>query len=130
MPRLEPLDVVGHVAVVGLLVEQPLRVQSLAAQGLIPIDAAVRPWRCRPARGNRPGRVPRCRPWPLLCAPGPLQPVAQMVKPAAEMAVTGNVLLIVEDAGLTARGGWAMLPDVEKRFSFDFTLPAGWLLRT
>ena len=30
--------------------------------------------------------------------------------------------------GCAARGGWAMLPDVEKRFSFDFTLPAGWLL--
>ena len=44
------------------------------------------------------------------------------------MAVTGSVLLIVDNSGLTARGGWAMLPDVEKRFSFDFTLPLGWLL--
>ena len=50
----------------------------------------------------------------------------RFVKPPAELAVTANVLLIVEDGGLHAHGGWAMLPDVEKRFSFDFALPAGW----
>ena len=36
------------------------------------------------------------------------------------------MLLIVEDGGLEARGRWAISPCVRKRFSFDFSLPAGW----
>ena len=50
----------------------------------------------------------------------------QFVKPPAALAVTANVLLILEDGGLRGRGGWAMLPEVEKRFSFDFALPESW----
>ena len=40
-PRLEPLDVVGSVTVLGLLVEDRLKAESLAPGGLIPIDTSV-----------------------------------------------------------------------------------------
>ena len=42
------------------------------------------------------------------------------------MAVASNVLLIVADGGLEARGRWAISPRVRKQFTFDFSLPAGW----
>ncbi len=41
MPRLELLDVVGQVTVLGLLVEDDLKAESLAAGDLIPVDTAV-----------------------------------------------------------------------------------------
>ena len=41
MPRLEPLDVVGQMAVVGLLVEDRLSAESIAATGLVGIDTSV-----------------------------------------------------------------------------------------
>jgi hypothetical protein len=41
LPHLEPLDVAGQVAVIGLLVEDRLKAESVAPEGLIPIDTAV-----------------------------------------------------------------------------------------
>jgi hypothetical protein len=41
LPRLEPLDVAGQVAVVGVVVEQGLEVRSLTPQGMIPVDHSV-----------------------------------------------------------------------------------------
>ena len=38
MPRLEPLDVVGQVAVLGLLTDEQLRTEAIATESLIPID--------------------------------------------------------------------------------------------
>ncbi|MFH1921372.1 MAG: hypothetical protein ABIP48_16025, partial [Planctomycetota bacterium] len=40
-PKLEPLDVLGQVAVLGLLVDRRLGAESIAAAGLIPIDTSV-----------------------------------------------------------------------------------------
>ena len=100
-PRLEPLDVVGHVAVVGLLVEQPLKAQSLAAQGLIPVDAAVLALAMPAGAGQSAEAGSPLQAVAAYYAPqGRFSLSAQVVKPAAEMAVTGNVLLIVDDAGL------------------------------
>ena len=39
-PRLEPLEVAGSVTVFGLVLEDRLRAESIAAEGLIPIDAS------------------------------------------------------------------------------------------
>ncbi|HTN77607.1 MAG TPA: hypothetical protein VL096_20255, partial [Pirellulaceae bacterium] len=41
LPRLVPLDVVGQVAVVGLLVEDRLQAERITPIGLLPLDAAV-----------------------------------------------------------------------------------------
>ena len=128
-PQWEPLDVEGHVAVLGLLAQQPWKVESLQPQRLIPIDttvlAAALPLGAAesgddglPLRGVAAYYAPQ----------GDFSLSGRFVKPAAELAVTANVLLVVENGGLHAYGGWAMLPDVEKRFRFDFTLPAGWQL--
>ena len=58
-PRLEPLDVVGQVAVVGLLVDQRLKAQSVTADALIPINTTV-------LRQAIPETVPLVPPWPWM----------------------------------------------------------------
>ena len=57
-PRLEPLDVAGSVTVFGLVLEDRLRAESIAAEGLIPIDVACLCGRAAPDRAT-PAPAPR-----------------------------------------------------------------------
>ncbi len=51
---------------------------------------------------------------------------ARFIKPPAELAVTTSLLLVASDQGLEIMGGLSLLPQVERRFSFDLHVPAGW----
>jgi len=127
MPRLEPLDVVSQTAIVGLLMQQRLSAESIAAEGLIAIRtatlAAALP---QTLQRVEPG-TPQLQPVVAYYAPQPdFSLSASFKKPPAKMAVTTNLLLVVSDAEHEILGGLAMLPRVEKRFGFDFSVPAGW----
>jgi len=126
-PKLEPLDVAGHVAVVGLLVEDRLKAEDVAPEGLIPIDAAVLAAALPPTvLAAEPGAV-RIRPVVAYYAPQmQFGLTARFVKPPAKVLVTTNLLLVLEDGGQQVRGGFAMVPEAEKLFGFDFSVPAGW----
>ena len=127
LPKLEPLDVVGQVAVVGLLVDRRMKAQSITAAGLISIDTDV-------LRRAIPETVFQAEPGaPALksvvawYAPQPEFSVsARFVKPPERLAVTSNVLLVLEDQGHQARGGYLLQPEEEKLFAVDLTVPAGW----
>ena len=122
-PRLEPLDVVGGVAVLGLLVEDPLKAESLAAEGLIPIDTSV----LSPTLPRGVSDGPTVRPVAAWYAPhSDFTLTARYVQPPAEMAVTTSLLLILADKGQEVFGGLSFLPRVEKRFAFDLSVPSGW----
>jgi hypothetical protein len=126
-PRLEPLDVVNSVTVFGLLVEDRLKAESLAARGLIPVNAAV-------LSGVLPANLLRGEPGQaaLRAVAAWYAPqsdyalTAQYKKPLAEMAVTTSLLLVVADKGQEVLGGLAFLPQIERRFSFDVAVPDGW----
>jgi hypothetical protein len=127
LPKLEPLDVVGHVAVVCLAVEDRLKAEGVVAEGLIPIDTSVL-MQALPATvlEAQPGAA-RIRPVVAYYAPrGEFSLAARFVKPPASLRVTTNLLAVLEDGGLQIRGGFALVPEEEKLFSFDFSVPAGW----
>ena len=91
-PRLEPLDVVGSVTVLGLLVEDRLNVESFQTEGLIPVDVSV--------LGKAWGRAPQLRPVAAWYAPqGNYALTAHYVKPPAGLAVNANLVLILSDKG-------------------------------
>ena len=123
-PRLEPLDVAGSVTVFRLALEDRLHSERIAAEGLIPIDVQLP----GPAYGtptgdsSTPGRLVAA--WYAPQAQYSLQ--ARFVKPPAEMAVTGSLLLVVSDKGQEMLGGLSIEPQAEKRFSFDLSVPSGW----
>ena len=126
-PRWEPLGVDGHVAVLGLLAQAPLKAESLQPDGLIPIDTTALAVAAPAGAAEPAADGPPLRPMAAYYAPqGRFGLSGRFVKPPADLAVITNVLLVVEEGGLHAHGGWAMLGEVEKRFSFDFNLPAGW----
>ncbi len=108
-PRLVPLDVIGSVTVLGLLVDDRLKAESLSGEGLIPIDASVL------------GTVAA---WYAPRSDYALS--ARFVRPPAEMAATTSLLLVVSDKGLEVNGGVSLMPRVEKRFTFEFSVPADW----
>jgi len=127
LSKFEPLEVLGHVSVVGVAVEDRLKAEALAPQGLIPIDTVVLT-RALPATvlEPQPGAA-RIRPVAAFYAPhGRFALSARIVRPPARLHVTTNVLAVLEDAGLTVRGGFALLPEQERLFALDFSAPAGW----
>ncbi len=128
-PRLQPLDVVGQVAVVGLLVEQRLQARSIVADAeqLTPIDTAVLRRALPETIFHAEPGTPPLRPVVAYYAPqGEFNLTAEFDKPPAELAVTTNLLLILGDAAQQVRGGFAVLPRQEKRFRLDFSVPPGW----
>ncbi|MEA3367330.1 MAG: hypothetical protein U9R68_04365, partial [Planctomycetota bacterium] len=127
LSKFEPLDVVGHVSVVGVAVEDRLKAEAIAPEGLIPINTAVLT-RALPATvlEPQPGAA-RIRPVAAYYAPqAAFSLSARMVRPPARLRVTTNVLAVLADAGLTVRGGFALVPEQDKLFAFDFAAPAGW----
>jgi len=130
LPQLRPLDVIGETAVVGLLVAEHLKAESVNAEGLIPIDTAVLA-RALPAGvfAADPG-APTVRPVVAYYAPqageGGLDLAASFSRTDAELRVTSNLLLILEESGQQVRGGWAILPVEEDCFNFDSSVPEGW----
>lgn len=127
LPHLEPLDVAGQVAVVGLVVEQHLQAESMSHEGLIPLDNAVLT-AALPETVFRvePGSV-QVRPVAAFYAPGPAYRLeAQFARPAARLQATTNLLLVVGDTGQRVRGGFTLLPEIEERFDLRFQSPPGW----
>jgi len=124
-PRLEPQEVVGHMAVVGLLLEDRLKVEAVQAGGLIPIDVSVLGRGLLQATAD--GESAATRPVVAYFAPhAAFDLKARFVKPPAEILVTTNLLLLLEDRRQTVRGGFAVLPREEKLFALDFSAPPGW----
>lgn len=127
LPRLEPLDVVGQVAVVGLLVEDRLGAEAIEPSGLIPINVSVF-GRAIPESVLRaePG-APSLRPVVAYYAPqAQFGLKARFPLPPAELTVRTNVLLTLGDRAQEVRGCFLLVPAVEKLFAFDFSVPAGW----
>jgi hypothetical protein len=129
LARLEPLDVVGQVAVVGLLVDQRMKAESITASGLISIDTDVLRQAIPETVFQAEPGAPALKSVVAWYAPQPEFNVsARFVKPPERLAVTSNVLLILEDQGHQARGGYLLQPEEEKLFAVDLTVPAGWNL--
>lgn len=126
-PTLEPQDVAGQVAVIGVLLERRLKIEELNTTGVIPIGHDVL-LQALPAsaRLDDPGRPP------LRAAMAGYAPSTEAAvsgrfdRPAAARRVTTNLLLTVRKSGLTVRGGLALLAENETLFSIDVDVPPGW----
>ncbi|MCL6501268.1 MAG: hypothetical protein K6T86_01200 [Pirellulales bacterium] len=126
LPRLIPLETAGQVAVVGLLADTLLAAEAIRPQGLFPIDTGVLA-HTLPVSLVTHDHGPPLVPVAAYYAPQPQFSLrAAFRRPPARLHVTTNVLLTLADSGLHVRGGVALLPAVEKLFSFELNVPAGW----
>jgi hypothetical protein len=127
LARFEPLEVVGHVAVAGLLLEERLKAHEVAPTGLIPIDGSVL-LRALPKTVVQPDAgEARVRPLVVYYAPQPdFGLSARFARQPARFAVTTSLLLTLQDSGMNAQGGFGLSAREEALFAFDFTVPAEW----
>jgi len=127
LAKLEPLDVVGHVAVAGLLLEERLKAHDMTAAGLIPIDRGIL-LRALPKSVVQPdaGEV-TVRPLVVYYAPqSDFSLSARFARQPARLTVTTSMLLTLADSGLSVNGGFALRAAEEDLFEFDFLAPADW----
>lgn len=126
-PRLEPLEVASHSAVLGLLVEDRLEAPMLGRKGLIPIDTAVLA-RALSASAARP--EPGAPPLRFLAAyyapHTAFELKGRFVLPPADCSVQTNLLLSLEEQELRVQGGFLLVPRGEKLLGFDIAVPEGW----
>ncbi len=127
MPRLEPLDVVGQMSLVGILLDERLRVDSIQPQGLVPINTADFIKVLPPSLlVDNVGAV-KLIPVAAYYAPhGAYALAAGFRKPPAEITATYNLLLSVDEQGHQLHGAIMLRPEAEKTFAVDFQLPAQW----
>ncbi len=127
LPRFVPLDVMAESAVVGLLLDQRLIAQTVGAEGLIPIDTSVLRRAIPETVFQAAPGAPPVRPITAWYAPqGEFDVTASFVKPPAELAVTTNLLLILEDQRQRMQGGFLLTPEAEPIFDFEMDIPAAW----
>ncbi|MEE8450716.1 MAG: hypothetical protein V3R99_02345, partial [Thermoguttaceae bacterium] len=126
-PRLVPLDVVGEMAVVGLLAEQRLEAKAIVAEELISIDTSVLQQALPETIFRAAPGTPPLRPIVAYLAPqGSFQLSARFDVPPARLAARSNVLLILDEKGHQVRGGVTVVPEVERLRVFDISVPPSW----
>ena len=126
-PRIEPLEVVGQVAVVGVLAEDRLSVDSIAASGLIPVpNQALRDALPESVFRAEPG-APPVRPVVAYYAPqGAYHLAARFTRPPARLDVISRLVLTLHSRRQVLRAGFTLAPQVEKLFAVDLSVPQGW----
>ena len=127
LPRFIPHDVMAESAVVGLLVDQRLTAETVASQGLIPIDTAVLRRAIPETVFQATPGAPPVRPITAWYAPqNEFDVTASFVKLPPEVSVTTNLLLVLEDRRQRVRGGFLLMPDGDPLFEVEMDVPPGW----
>jgi hypothetical protein len=127
LPRFIPLDVMAESAVVGLLVDQRLTAETVTSQGMIPIDTSVLRRAIPETVFHAAPGAPPVRPVAAWYAPqGEFDVAASFVKLPGEVAVTTNLLLIIEDQRQRVQGGFLLMPEGDPLFEVEIDVPPGW----
>jgi len=129
LPRLGPLDVVGEAAVVGLLLEDRLTLQSLTSDKLIPIDTSVITGALPDMMFGGEAGAPRLRAVAAYYSPTGSEGFdarGVFQEPSGRFLVTTNLLLTLGDKELRAQGGFALKPATEPLFAGEIGVPQRW----
>jgi hypothetical protein len=127
LPRLAPLDVAGQVAVIGLLVEDRLDPQRIAASGLLPVDADTLAAAIPASVFQAEPGAPVVRQAVSYYAPsGGYSLSAEFIRPPAELRVASSGLLTLADKELRYSGSLVLMPQAEDLFELLLNVPSGW----
>ena len=131
LPRLQPLDVAGEVAVVGLLVEDRLEPQELATKQLLPIDSPILTQAMPESIFRAEPGAPIVRHVATYYVPSYIDATqydlsANFVRPESGLVVSTSLLLSLSDQGHDLRGGFVVSPLAEDLFQIRLKAPLGW----
>ena len=130
LPQLQPLDVDGQVALVGVVVQQELQASRITPQGLIPVDHEVLAAALPDTFLRVDASAPQVRTVAAFYAPSrdySLQ--ADFVRAEPRLQATTHLLLTMNDTKLQVHGGMVVAPEVERLFEVRFQCPLGWHIR-
>ncbi len=128
-PRFEPLAVAGYTAVVGLVIEDRLRVSQFNPESLFTIDSEVLTGSTADSMFAFEPGAPRVQAVAAFYAPSADYGLsAQLKLPERGLTVNANSLFTVSDRGIQVAGGLSLTPENEKLFCFDLLVPPGWNL--
>ncbi len=129
MPHLTPLDVAGFSGVLGILLEDRLNSQVISQERLIPIDNKVLSDALPESLMTAEPGMPKIRPIATYYAPlSDFKLSTSYIKRPAGLSVTTSLLLTLTDQFHRVQGGFAVKPEAEKLFAFEFTTPDGWAI--
>ena len=127
MPTIEPLDVVGHVAVVGMLAEEHLEPRNIKMTGAITLDNAILMQAIPQTFLNPDPGAAKVRSVKAYYAPvGRYALSASFEQPEKRLYVTSSMRLLVSEDELTANGFFTLLPSEQQLFHVDIQVPTGW----
>ncbi len=125
-PNFRPLNIAGHVAVVGILADINLQTEKIQSQGAIPIDheflAAAIPETTLAAGFSNPVSIVAA----FYAPQSDYSIEARFTAPPPRLVVKSNSRLVIEDSYLELQGGFSLLSAFDSRFGFDMELPAPW----
>ncbi len=127
LPQIQPLNVASSTSVIGLVVDDRLRVADIVSEALIPIDTQVLT-AALPASlfEQEPGR-PKLKAVAAFYATDlEHQLHAQLSLPANRLTVAGDTQVVISDRGLSAQVGFSLSTLNENLFSCDVRMPLGW----
>jgi hypothetical protein len=130
LPHLQPLDVDGQVALVGVVVQQELQARRMTPQGLIPVDHDVLAAALPDTFLQVDPSTPQVRTVAAFYAPSSdysLQ--ADFILSAPRLQATTHLLLTMNDTQHQVHGGMIVAPEVERLFEVRFQSPPGWHIR-
>ncbi|MFT5302809.1 MAG: NADH:ubiquinone oxidoreductase subunit 6 (subunit J), partial [Mariniblastus sp.] len=125
---IRPVDVAGHVSVVGVLADVELKSSKLNSEGVIPIDheflmAAIPDSVQSTNRGNSTTIVA------AYYAPQREYSIsASFSVPSPELIVKSNSRLVIDNQHLELQGGISLVSRHDSRFGFKLSLPNAWRL--
>ena len=125
---IRPVDVAGHVSVVGVLADTALKSAKLVSEGVIPIDheflLAAIPESVKTISRANPAAVVAA-----FYAPQKDYSIASSFSsPDPELIVKSNARLVIDDQMLELQGGISMVSLHDSRFDFKIILPKSWRL--
>ena len=125
-PNLQPLNVAGYVAVVGVLADVNLQMEKIDALGVFPIDHEF----LKNAIPNSAFADPfanRVSVVAAFYAPHADYSIhSRFVAPQPRLTVNSNSKLTISDRHLELQSGLSLLSVYDSRFGVDLELPASW----
>ena len=125
---IRPIDVAGHVSVVGVLADTALKSEKLVSGGVIPIDHGF----LLAAIPESVKTISRANPAVVVAAFYAPQKdysiSSSFSSPDPELIVKSSARLVIDDQMLELQGGISMVSFHDSRFDFKIILPKLWRL--
>jgi len=125
---IRPIDVAGHVSVVGVLADLQLQSTKLVSGGVIAIDheflLAAIPQSLQATNRGNPAKIVAA-----YYAPQKDYSIsASFLRPSPELIIKSTSRLVIDDQSLKLQGGISLISRHDSRLEFKLTLPKSWRL--